>query len=309
MESELNLGAEQQADGAVQPQHPEEKDLVSVITIFLNGMQFFDEAIASVFNQSYERWELILVDDGSSDGSSEKAQQLMVEHPSRVRYLCHPNRQNRGMSSSRNLGVANARGEFIALLDIDDVWFPEKLAAQTEIMRRHQDIAMVYGPLHFWYSWRGNGAENRQDFLCMMGDEHDVVIEPPAALLRQIRIADGLPGTCSVTLRTAAVRSVGGFEDSFAGMYEDEAFFSKICMRYRVYLMSQHYDLYRQHDNSHSAAAVRNGDYIMGPAVPSPARHRFLKWLHAYAGKSNQSEIVKLIEWELTAKYAEFEGA
>lgn len=87
-----------------------EAPLVSVVTIFLDAERFIEEAIESVFAQTYDRWELLLVDDGSTDRSRDVARRYAARYPSRVRYLEHPGHQNRGMSPSRNLGIAHAAG-------------------------------------------------------------------------------------------------------------------------------------------------------------------------------------------------------
>ncbi len=97
------------------------KPRVSVVTIFLNAEKFIYEAIESVFAQTYADWELLLVDDGSTDASTEVAYRWAGRYPNRVRYLEHDRHQNRGMSASRNLGAGNARGEYVAFLDGDYV--------------------------------------------------------------------------------------------------------------------------------------------------------------------------------------------
>src|SRR4051812_22103421 len=105
---------------------------VSAIIIFLNAERFLSEAVESVIAQTHKDWELLLVDDGSADGSTTLAQGFAARHPDRVRYLEHPAHQNRGMSASRNLGLANSTGDHVAFLDADDVWLPHKLAEQLE---------------------------------------------------------------------------------------------------------------------------------------------------------------------------------
>jgi glycosyltransferase involved in cell wall biosynthesis len=98
--------------------------LVSVIIIFLDEERFIQEAIESVFAQTYSHWELLLVDDGSKDASTQIARRCAETNPGRVRYLEHEDHRNRGMSASRNLGLQHAKGDFIAFLDADDVWLP-----------------------------------------------------------------------------------------------------------------------------------------------------------------------------------------
>jgi len=135
--------------------------LVSVVTIFLNGERFLDEAIQSVFVQRYPRWELLLVDDGSSDGSSAIGRGYAQREPARVRYFEHPGHRNLGMSASRNLGLHHARGEYLALLDADDVWLPEKLERQVAILEAHPEVALLYGAPLYWFGWTGRAAPPR----------------------------------------------------------------------------------------------------------------------------------------------------
>ena len=106
---------------------------VSVIIIFLNEERFLPEAIESVFGQTYTNWELLLIDDGSSDGSVGIARQYARQHPNRVRYLDHEGHRNRGMSASRNFGIQHARGKYIALGDADDVWLPRNTAVRLKV--------------------------------------------------------------------------------------------------------------------------------------------------------------------------------
>src|SRR5687767_202156 len=118
------------------------KPLVSTVMIFFNEEKFLPEAIESVFAQTYDNWELLLVDDGSTDGSTQIALRHAEQCPEKVRYLQHGEHRNRGASAARNLGISNAKGEFIALLDADDVWLPHKLDQQVEILTSQPEAAM-----------------------------------------------------------------------------------------------------------------------------------------------------------------------
>src|SRR5713226_6137053 len=132
------------------------KPLVSAIIIFLNEEKFLREAIESVFAQTYDNWELLIVDDGSTDASTKNALQYAEQYPTKVRYLEHEAHQNRGMSASRNLGIRHAKGEYIGFLDADDVWLPHKLQRQVVLLESYPSADMIYGASQYWYSSTGN---------------------------------------------------------------------------------------------------------------------------------------------------------
>src|SRR4028118_1816749 len=157
------------------------KPLVSAIIIFLNEERFLPEAIESVLAQTYENWELLLVDDGSTDGSTQIALNYAERHPGKVRYLEHPDHQNRAMSASRNLGIEHAKGEYIAFLDADDVWMAHKLEQQVSILEAHPEAAMLYGNRQEWHSWTGEPEDIHRDFVPeMIGARADTLFDPPA---------------------------------------------------------------------------------------------------------------------------------
>ena len=118
--------------------------LVSAIIIFLNEERFLAQAIASVLQQSLADWELLLVDDGSTDESTAIARGFAQRDPSRIRYFEHAGHANRGMSAARNLGLDHARGSYIAFLDADDIWLPEKLREQVSALNDNPRAGMVY---------------------------------------------------------------------------------------------------------------------------------------------------------------------
>jgi glycosyltransferase involved in cell wall biosynthesis len=254
---------------------------VSVVVIFLNpGAGFLGEAIDSVRAQTFTDWELILVDDGSTDDSSALARSAAAAAPDRIRYLEHPNHENRGMSASRNRGIEAARGRYLAFLDADDVYLPERLAHHVAILDANPEVAMVYGPYVIWLSWRHGAAA--ADRVSNLGLATESVHAPPHVLEGFISSSGhNLPGICSLTARTAAVRQVGGFEATFRGCYEDQVFLAKITARFPVYVTAACLDRYRQHEQSCTAEAARSGEYDPY-GLPHPARERFLRWLDDY---------------------------
>lgn len=103
--------------------------LVTVIMPSYNTGAYLEDAIASVAAQTYQNWELLVLDDCSTDGSLQIAESWSRRDP-RIRLL--PNPQNMGVARTRNRGLELASGEWVALLDSDDIWRPEKLARQLE---------------------------------------------------------------------------------------------------------------------------------------------------------------------------------
>jgi glycosyltransferase involved in cell wall biosynthesis len=114
---------------------------VSVIIPAYNRANIVRETVDSVLCQTYADFEVIVVDDGSTDNTRE----VMATYVDpRVRYFY---KTNGGLSSARNFGLSEATGEYIAFLDSDDVWRPWKLSAQVEIFRRHADVGMIWSDM------------------------------------------------------------------------------------------------------------------------------------------------------------------
>lgn len=105
--------------------------LVSIITPVYNAEKFLEDTIKSVIKQSYKNWELILVDDCSKDSSSDIIKKYK-ENDDRIKYI--KLEKNSGASISRNIGIKNANGRFIAFVDSDDLWEEKKLEKQVEYM-------------------------------------------------------------------------------------------------------------------------------------------------------------------------------
>ncbi|MBK8993570.1 MAG: glycosyltransferase family 2 protein, partial [Gammaproteobacteria bacterium] len=103
------------------------EDLVSVVIPAYNAAAFIERAVDSVLTQSYRSREVLVVNDGSTDRTGE----VLARYGSAIRVIDQP---NGGLSSARNRGIREARGEFVALLDADDRWLPEKLERQVQAM-------------------------------------------------------------------------------------------------------------------------------------------------------------------------------
>jgi glycosyltransferase involved in cell wall biosynthesis len=247
--------------------------LVSIIVIFFNAEMFFSEAIESVLGQTYSNWELLLVDDGSSDQSTALAQQCCKRYPEKVSHVEHSGHQNLGMSASRNLGIRKAKGSYIAFLDADDVWLPTTLAEQVSLLESHPEAAMVYGPIQWWYGWTGDPGDRQRDFSPPLYTQPDRLVQPPTLLRIFLEHEGSKPS--GILVRREIIDEIGGFEEAFRGMYEDQAFCAKLCLREPVYVSSSIWYKYRQHKDSCCAIAVSTKQH-------RAQREKFLNWLETY---------------------------
>ena len=236
------------------------------------------EAIDSVFAQTLDSWELLLVDDGSNDSSTEIAREHAQRHPRRVRYIEHPGHQNRGMSASRNAGIRRMRGEYLGFLDADDVWLRHKLQEQIAILKARPAAGMTYGRAMIWNSWTGRPTD--RDYQYDLGVASDRIVQPPCLLPVLLRNKAQTPMTGNVLLRREVVERVGGFEESFRAMYEDQVFFAKVELHTPVYVSEACWLWYRQHPESCTAG----GD---SPARYLAERKPFLMWLEQYMAEQN----------------------
>ena len=118
---------------------------ISVIIPIYNDALYIQEAIKSVLSQTIEELEIIIIDDGSTDNFEEK---IEFFNDPRIRII---EQINSGAAAARNNGIKNAKGKFLAFLDADDIWAPNKLKLQLEVLINREDINMVYGQVNEFY--------------------------------------------------------------------------------------------------------------------------------------------------------------
>jgi glycosyltransferase involved in cell wall biosynthesis len=248
---------------------------VAVVISFLDPpLGFFGEAIASVLEQDYSNFEVLLVDDGSASEATAFAKDYAARQPHRIRYLAHEGHVNRGLSPSRNLGIRSSQSEYVAFLDADDVWLPTKLRDQVGLLESHADAGMVYGRPRYWRSWKDDRTEDT-DFVPALGLQPDNLHRPPGPLTHYLRGRAAVPCPSDVLVSRQALEDCGGFEDCFVGMYaayEDQAFYAKISTTTSVLAADKCWLFYRLHPTSMMAVSDRLGEQRR-------TRVFFLRWL------------------------------
>lgn len=164
---------------------------VSIITAVYNHERFLDEAIQSVVNQTYDEWELILWDDGSSDASYACCQRWARRFPDRIRAFQHAGGRNLGQERTRNAALKQTRGELLALLDSDDLYTRDKLRQLTAALADPK-VGLAYGQTGILHQSTGY-AEPPPSFH-----------SPSGCVLRDL-LRGNFISACSVVLRRSAL--------------------------------------------------------------------------------------------------------
>jgi glycosyltransferase involved in cell wall biosynthesis len=250
------------------------KPLVSVVLCFYNEKLFLEEAIQSVLTQDYTRWQLFLVDDGSSDESTALARTYAAAFPDKIVYLDHPLHQNLGLSASRNAGIRKCTGAYVAFIDADDVWLPGKLSAQVEIFRNYPGTTVILEASLYWNSWKDR---KKNDEVVPVGAAEGMY-KAPQLMLSLYPLGKGAaPCPSGIMVHRAVLRRCV-FEELFRGiyqMYEDQAFLCKVYLKETVYVSPACHNKYRQRAASLVSGVHASGDY-------HKVRSYYLYWFRDY---------------------------
>lgn len=172
---------------------------VSVVIPVYNRGKFVGETVRSVLAQTYRDFEIVAVDDGSTDDSLA----VLNSFAGDIQILRHPNGENRGQSAAINLALRRIRGRYVAILDSDDLWAPEKLAVLVEYLEAHPEIGLVYSNGQ-WVDEEGNSKG------VIYGASHEESSDPAKVLMN---CYFALPSNSVV--RREAYEKAGPFDESY----------------------------------------------------------------------------------------------
>ena len=250
-------------------------DLVSVIIPSYNMAHFLPQAVQSALNQSYSNLEVHIIDDGSTDDTPEVVRQWEREPRVRVH-----RQANGGLPHARNQGIASSRGPFIALLDADDVWVPEKLSWQMPLFRGQSEVGVVYSDYQ------------------KVDDEGHPLPQNPSHMHRgwvsgPLLIENFVPASSAV-VRRACFERCGGFDVTLR-TGEDYEMWLRLSPHYRFDFVAQPTMRYRiwggQMSKDYRAryeVGIRTMQNFLdkNPGVVDPTVVR-RGWAHTYVGRGN----------------------
>lgn len=192
------------------------KPKVSVIVPVYNGAEHLRETLDSIFNQTFKEFELIVVDDGSSD----KSVDIIKSYGGRVVFIQH--KRNLGAPSfTKNTGIKVAKGEYLAFSDHDDNWYPKKLEKQISILDKHPEVVANFTNGHIMESETSKNIAQRWNEIDEL-PEQQYCIE---RLLRQNFILS----TTSAMIRSDIIRKIGGFDEKMLLADDFEMWFRLAC--------------------------------------------------------------------------------
>ncbi|MDX2471393.1 MAG: glycosyltransferase family A protein [SAR324 cluster bacterium] len=237
---------------------------VSIIMPAYNSEATIGDAVATVIAQNYKSWELVIINDGSTDSTEKVAASFEDD---RIRLITHI---NCGVAKSRNRGLEEASGELIAFLDADDLWLPDKLQMQVEQFAKGGERL---GLAHHNYVEFGDFGERLPGHL-----KHCKGLALAGEIWQDLMVVNFI-GTLSVMVKKEALTQVGGFDETLNGP-EDWDLWIKVAKDWQIGYIPEPLALYRQHEGGISK------DYRPYAAQILKVLERHLL---AHGSKSNQA--------------------
>lgn len=201
------------------------KPLVSAVMATYNNADFIVEAIESVLTQDYRNLELIIVDDGSTDGTPDILA-AYAEDP-RVTMI---RQENQGQTVAKNAGLARSRGKYVAFCDSDDYWLPGKIGKQVEVAETSPSIGLVYGRAR-WIDSKGNELTALK-------------MKPFQGRVTAQLLIRNFVTFCTAMVRREAFDSIGGFDERLRMSIDYDAWL-KISLRYDFRFVDEPVACYR----------------------------------------------------------------
>ena len=222
------------------------KGLVSVVLCSYNQAQYVRDAVESVIAQTYPHWELIVVDNGSTDGTRDVLERYRGDE--RIHLLLHD--ENRAVTRRQNEGIAKSRGDFISLLYSDDFYLPEKLARQVECFSGlGDDYGVVYSP-----GYRLHVSTGKKTL--------DGSLKVSGAIFEQLLLhhAEGFINPISPLMRRAVVERYPFQEDLFV---EGESINLRFALTFKFQYLDEPLVVMREHDSNIGKAIKANLERLM----------------------------------------------
>lgn len=190
--------------------------MVSVVITTHNRKAVLLRVIESVMRQTYDNIEIIVTDDKSTDGTELEIKKIKDE---RLKYIYIPKEESKGGNHARNVGLSTAKGKYVAFLDDDDFWLPNKLSLQVKYMLEHLDVKMVYCFRYFFYDYKYCRLEKIKDVS--VGDVSETVFTKI------------ITSTSTMMFDRESLTDVGGFDEEL-GFWQETELMIRFAQKYHI---------------------------------------------------------------------------
>jgi glycosyltransferase involved in cell wall biosynthesis len=215
--------------------------MVSVMIPVFNRAEYIAETLESIYSQTYKNIEIIAIDDGSTDGSFEYLE--LQRDVGKIQLIAHENRVNKGQSAALNLGLEKAKGQYIAILDSDDVFEVDKLQLQVEFLSNNPGFGLVYG--------NATATNANGEYIYDIEGKFDPDPNDPSQILLDCYYS--LPSN-SLVSRECYV-AAGGFNELYRAS-QDHDMLIRLCEVTNVGFIPQKMFKYRKHGGSISQSSL-----------------------------------------------------
>lgn len=231
---------------------------VSIIIPMYNAEKYIKEAIDSVLKQTYKDFEIIVIDDGSTDNTKSK----LLDYGSQIKYIYQ---ENAGPAVARNRGIKEAKGEYIAFLDADDIWMPEKLERQIRKLKNNSEFGVIH-----------------TDRLRL---EPDGSVKPnekivPEGFIFEELLRNNFIICSSVLVKKECFNEVGLFDEDRKNRAEDYDMWLRISRKYAISFIAEPLIKYRVNMNGYNRSNIK--------AMYDSVKRVFLKSIEFYEGDKRQ---------------------
>jgi glycosyltransferase involved in cell wall biosynthesis len=277
------------------------------VTVYIssyNHARYLPQTIDSVLAQSFQDFELIILDDGSSDNSHEVLSGYQHRYPAKIRYLWHEGHANRGISYSCNVALRQARGTYFTWLGSDDYWLPEKLAIQVKFMDEHPRVGLSYTAAHTM-----NAAG---ELFPAVGAQGYVASDA----WRQFIIANPIIASTAMVARRC-FDVVGVFDEEL--VFSDWELWIRLAAKYDVAFLPQPLAAYRVHGQNvsisntkaatilaHNLAVIETASRELPNLIDEDLKHKSLANVYLRAGLdyfANDQQADAVDSWQQAARY------
>ncbi len=225
---------------------------VSVIIPTYNRARYIARAVESVLSQTYRDFEIIVVDDGSSDNTP----QVLERYADRIRYVFQ---ENAGPGAARNLGIRVSTGEYLAFLDSDDMWMPSFLAKTAGALVAHPEVDLATTGMYV-------GPTDRKKVTLLDGVEPGVWRLPTRFSRRQIPFLFRYSSSEAIVARKDVVERYGGFYERGCRFGEDTYLWLQVVLNHRMYRVCEPLTWYDTEASSLGFPSGR-GHYVLEPVL------------------------------------------